>query len=215
MRLRVSTSRGLPPPVPPQYPRRERAGGSQVIAGACESHQVPRPPRRASLGTVGQRTRVHPAGLPWALWARGAPQEEPVSVRHPFLFQCALNVSLHRLAPIIPAASPLVPPVSSLARTLMGTGPCFWLLQPLLQQQQLQEMQVRAALLHSEPSTSYPPLRPSNTPVPHLDGWGLAYPGPRNHWVLSTTFPPSVCTRLAGLRASGPVRFLCGLEHPP
>lgn len=183
------------------------------------------PSTHAESGQVGLRslqelvkvtkTRVHPAGLPWALWARGAPQEEPVSVRHPFLFQFALNVSLHRLAPIIPAASPLVPPVSSLARTLMGTGPCFWLLQPLLQQQQLQEMQVRAALLRSEPSTSYPPLRPSNTPVPHLDGWGLVYPGPRNHWLLSTTLPPSVCTRLAGLRALGPVRFLCGLEHPP
>lgn len=135
------------------------------------------------------KTRVHPAGLHWEPWAGGTPQDEPLSVRHPFLFQFALDVSLRRLAPIIPAASPLVPPASSLARTLMGTGPCFWLLQPLPQQQQLQEMQVRAVLLCSEPSTSYPQLRLSNTPDPHLDGWGLAYPDPRDHWMLSATFP--------------------------
>lgn len=55
VRPRVSASRGRPPPLRPQHPLRERASGSQVLVAACESHQDPRPPRRASLGTVGRR----------------------------------------------------------------------------------------------------------------------------------------------------------------
>ena len=77
VRLRVSASRGRLPPLHPQHPLRERAGGPQVLVAACESHQDPRPPRRASLGTAGAH-------------------------RHPCLPQLALHASVRRLAPFAP-----------------------------------------------------------------------------------------------------------------
>ena len=182
--LRVSASRGRLPPLHPQHPLRERAGGPQVLVAACESHpclpqlalhasvrrlapftaalplvlvaaceshQDPRPPRRASLGTAGAH-------------------------RHPCLPQLALHASLRRLAPFTPAL-PLALPVSSLARTLMGAGPCSRLLQPLLQQRQLQKTQVREALLHADRAFHLLPGRATCQTFTWVDGgWGTLAP---------------------------------------
>ena len=288
--LRVSASRGRLPPLHPQHPLRERAGGPQVLVAACESHQDPRPPRRASLGTAS--VHRHPCLPQFALHAslhRLAPFTPALPLvlvaaceshqdlrpprraslgtagvhRHPCLPQLALHASLRRLAPFTPAL-PLVlvaaceshqdprPP----RRASLGTAgahrhpclpqlalhasvrrlapfaplclwPCLCPLSPGLSWEPL--LPAPAA---SSPAAAAaedagqrgppprrqslpPPPRPSNVPDLHLGGRGLGYPGPRDPWVLSATSLASVCTRLSGLRALGPVCFFRGLEHPP
>ena len=127
VRLRVSASRGRLPPLHPQHPLRERAGGPQVLVAACESH--PCLPQLALHASV-RRLAPFTAALPLVLVAACESHQDPRpprraslgtagAHRHPCLPQLALHASLRRLAPFTPAL-PLALPVSSLTRTLMG-----------------------------------------------------------------------------------------------